>query len=103
MPNVPWKAVTVYFILSAIWIIWATTPRQAIELLGNVPPKSPMLLSPKVQTQHWSDGRRWMGLVDAGSMSRLDRHVGYFESYAESHEALDREYEETSAPVVQVC
>jgi multimeric flavodoxin WrbA len=36
----------------------------------------------------WLD---WMGLIDAGSMSRLDRYVGYFESYAESHEALDRD------------
>ena len=38
-----------------------------------------------------SDWLDWMGLVDAGSMSRLDRYVGYFESYAESHEALDRD------------
>lgn len=36
----------------------------------------------------WLD---WMGLVDAGSFARLDRYVGYFESYAESHEALDRD------------
>lgn len=34
----------------------------------------------------WLD---WMGLVDAGGLSRLDRYVGYYESYAESHEALD--------------
>jgi multimeric flavodoxin WrbA len=36
----------------------------------------------------WLD---WMGLVDAGSFATLDRYVGYFESYAESHEALDRD------------
>lgn len=38
-----------------------------------------------------SDWLDWMGLVDAGSMARLDRYVGYFETYAESHEALDRD------------
>jgi hypothetical protein len=32
-----------------------------------------------------------MGLIDAGVKSRLDRFVGYYESYAESHEALDRD------------
>jgi len=34
----------------------------------------------------WLD---WMGLVDAGHGARLDRYVGYYESYADSHEALD--------------
>jgi multimeric flavodoxin WrbA len=38
-----------------------------------------------------SDWLDWMGLVDAGALSRLDRFVGYYESYAESHEALDRD------------
>jgi multimeric flavodoxin WrbA len=36
----------------------------------------------------WLD---WMGLIDAGSMSRLDRFIGYYEPYATSHEALDRD------------
>ena len=36
----------------------------------------------------WLD---WMGLIDAGAASRTDRYIGYFESYAESHEALDRD------------
>ncbi len=36
----------------------------------------------------WLD---WMGLVDAGSLARLDRYLGYYESYADSHEALDRD------------
>lgn len=36
----------------------------------------------------WLD---WMGLVDAGATARLDRYVGYYESYASSHEALDRD------------
>jgi multimeric flavodoxin WrbA len=38
-----------------------------------------------------SDWLDWMGLVDAGPRARLDRYVGYYESYAESHEALDRD------------
>jgi multimeric flavodoxin WrbA len=36
----------------------------------------------------WLD---WMGLIDAGMQSALDRYVGYYESYAESHEVLDRD------------
>lgn len=36
----------------------------------------------------WLD---WMGLTDAGSLARLDRYIGYYESYADSHAALDRD------------
>lgn len=39
-----------------------------------------------------SDWLEWMGLIDSGMQSRLDRYVGYFESYAQSHEALDRDH-----------
>jgi multimeric flavodoxin WrbA len=38
-----------------------------------------------------SDWLDWMGLVDAGSVSRLDRFIGYYEPYATSHEVLDRD------------
>ncbi|GGY73844.1 FMN reductase [Cellvibrio zantedeschiae] len=38
-----------------------------------------------------SDWLDWMGLIDAGAYARLDRYIGYYESYAESHEALDRD------------
>jgi multimeric flavodoxin WrbA len=38
-----------------------------------------------------SDWLDWMGLVDAGALSRLDRFVGYYETYAKSHEVLDRD------------
>ena len=38
-----------------------------------------------------SDWLDWMGLIDAGTASRTDRYIGYYESYAESHEALDRD------------
>lgn len=36
-----------------------------------------------------SDWLDWMGLIDAGPSARLDRYIGYYESYAESHEVLD--------------
>jgi multimeric flavodoxin WrbA len=36
----------------------------------------------------WLD---WMGLIEAGSTARLDRLIGYYEPYATSHEALDRD------------
>ncbi|HEY5799069.1 MAG TPA: flavodoxin family protein [Burkholderiaceae bacterium] len=36
-----------------------------------------------------SDWMDWMGLLDAGALSRVDRYIGYYESYAESHAALD--------------
>ncbi|MEO6408444.1 MAG: flavodoxin family protein [Burkholderiaceae bacterium] len=36
----------------------------------------------------WLD---WMGFIDAGAAARLDRFIGYYEPYATSHEALDRD------------
>ncbi|MDB5825372.1 MAG: NADPH-dependent reductase [Herminiimonas sp.] len=39
-----------------------------------------------------SDWLDWMGLIDAGVQSRLDRYIGYYESYALSHETLDRDH-----------
>jgi multimeric flavodoxin WrbA len=38
-----------------------------------------------------SDWLDWMGFIDAGAHARLDRYIGYFEPYATSHEALDRD------------
>ena len=38
-----------------------------------------------------SDWLDWMGLVAAGAKARLDRFIGYYESYAQSHETLDRD------------
>ena len=32
-----------------------------------------------------------MGLIDAGDQARLDRYIGYYEPYATSHDALDRD------------
>lgn len=34
----------------------------------------------------WLD---WMGLIDAGFQARLDRFIGYYEPYANSHDTLD--------------
>lgn len=36
----------------------------------------------------WLD---WMGLVDAGSTAQLDRYIGYYQPYFDSHDALDRD------------
>lgn len=38
-----------------------------------------------------SDWLDWMGLIDAGSKARLDRYIGYYESYSDSHASLDRD------------
>lgn len=38
-----------------------------------------------------SDWLDWMGLVDAGEQSRLDRFIGYYEPYATSHDALSKD------------
>ena len=38
-----------------------------------------------------SDWLDWMGLADAGTQARLDRYIGYYEPYATSHQALDRD------------
>ena len=34
----------------------------------------------------WLD---WMGLIDAGTQAKLDRFIGYYEPYANSHDTLD--------------
>ena len=38
-----------------------------------------------------SDWLDWMGLVDAGAQSRIDRFIGYYEPYATSHQAFDED------------
>ena len=38
----------------------------------------------------WLD---WMGLIDAGMASKLDRYIGYYAPYYDSHEALDKDRE----------
>jgi multimeric flavodoxin WrbA len=36
----------------------------------------------------WLD---WNGLIDSGTQAQLDRYIGYWEPYATSHDALDRD------------
>jgi multimeric flavodoxin WrbA len=36
----------------------------------------------------WLD---WMGFIEAGSLAQLDRYIGYFQPYATSHDALDKD------------
>jgi multimeric flavodoxin WrbA len=38
-----------------------------------------------------SDWLDWMGFIDAGVQARLDRYIGYYQPYATSHEALDKD------------
>jgi multimeric flavodoxin WrbA len=38
-----------------------------------------------------TDWLLWMGLVQAGFSGAIDRYIGYYEPYATSHEALDRD------------
>jgi multimeric flavodoxin WrbA len=38
-----------------------------------------------------SDWLDWMGFIDSGAQSRLDRYIGYYEPYANSHDILDKD------------
>jgi multimeric flavodoxin WrbA len=37
------------------------------------------------------DWLSWMGMVDAGTAAKLDRYVGYYQPYYNSHDALDKD------------
>jgi multimeric flavodoxin WrbA len=37
------------------------------------------------------DWLSWIGLIQAGASGALDRYIGYYEPYATSHDALDRD------------
>jgi multimeric flavodoxin WrbA len=37
------------------------------------------------------DWLEWMGLISAGRSAAIDRFIGYYEPYATSHDALDRD------------
>jgi len=45
----------------------------------------------EAQRRNLTDWLDWMGLIDAGSSAQLDRYIGYYEPYYNSHEALDRD------------
>ena len=53
-----------------------------------------------------SDWLDWMGLIDAGAQARLDRYLGYYESYAKSHEVMDKDaafqHEETNVAFAMI-
>ncbi|GAB2842161.1 flavodoxin family protein [Pseudoduganella ginsengisoli] len=38
-----------------------------------------------------SDWLDWMGLIPSGGQAQLDRFIGYYQPYAESHDVLDRD------------
>ena len=39
-----------------------------------------------------SDWLEWMGLIDAGAAAKLDRYIGYYEPYYNSHDVLDKDH-----------
>ncbi len=39
-----------------------------------------------------TDWLEWMGLIDAGVAAKLDRYIGYYEPYYNSHDALDKDH-----------
>jgi len=43
------------------------------------------------QRRNLTDWLDWMGLISAGAAAKLDRYVGYYEPYYNSHDALDRD------------
>jgi multimeric flavodoxin WrbA len=43
------------------------------------------------QRRNLSDWLTWMGLIEAGAQSQLDRYVGYYAPYFDSHDAMDRD------------
>ena len=46
-----------------------------------------------------TDWLEWMGLIDAGAAAKLDRYIGYYEPYYNSHEMLDKD----KAVQVETC
>ena len=38
-----------------------------------------------------TDWLEWMGMIDAGVAAKLDRYVGYYEPYYNSHDTLDKD------------
>jgi multimeric flavodoxin WrbA len=45
----------------------------------------------EVHRRNLTDWLDWMGLIDAGAAARLDRYIGYFGPYFDSHVALDED------------
>ena len=52
-----------------------------------------------------TDWLEWMGLIDAGAAAKLDRYIGYYGPYQNSHDALDNDtavQEETRSVALSV-
>ena len=45
----------------------------------------------EVHRRNLTDWLDWMGLIDAGAAATLDRYIGYFEPYYNSHDTLDED------------
>jgi multimeric flavodoxin WrbA len=45
----------------------------------------------EVHRRNLTDWLEWMGLIDAGVGAKLDRYIGYYERYFDSHDALDKD------------
>ena len=43
----------------------------------------------EVHRRNLTDWLDWIGLIDAGAAAKLDRYIGYYETYSASHDALD--------------
>ncbi len=43
----------------------------------------------EVHRRNLTDWLEWMGLLDAGAAAKLDRYIGYYGPYYNSHDALD--------------
>ena len=46
----------------------------------------------EVHRRNLCDWLDWMGLVDAGTAAKLDRYIGYYGPYYDSHDALDEDH-----------
>ena len=56
----------------------------------------------EAQRRNLADWLNWMGLLDAGNTSQLDRYIGYYGPYYDSHDALDAD-QAVQAEVRQVA
>ena len=46
----------------------------------------------EVHRRNLCDWLEWMGLIDAGAAAKLDRYIGFYEPYFNSHDVLDKDH-----------
>ena len=46
----------------------------------------------EVHRRNLCDWLEWMGLIDAGAAAKLDRYIGFYEPYFNSHDTLDKDH-----------